>query len=370
MSGPSGPLRGLKIVEFAGIGPAPMCGMLMSDLGADVVRIDRPGADYDRFTVESRGRRSVVLDLKTDAGREAALRLIGVADALIEGFRPGVMERLGLGPETVLKRNPRLAYGRMTGWGQTGPYSASAGHDINYIALTGALHAIGSKDRPAIPLNLVGDFGGGAVVLAFGLLAAILHAQKTGEGQAVDCAMSDGTIALMGLLYGHFGRGDWLDRRESNIIDGGSHFYNVYQCSDGRWISLGSIEPQFYARLLAAVGAQDMDFAEQHDQARWPRLKEKLAAIIATRTSEEWRRILEAADLCYAPVLSMAEAPRHPHNLAREAFVEVDGVIQPAPVPKFSRTPGAVQHGPVPAGSGGESVFRDWGVEGNWVEQK
>jgi alpha-methylacyl-CoA racemase len=363
MSGASGPLVGLKVLEFAGIGPAPMCGMLMSDLGADVVRIDRPGATYDRFTVESRGRRSVALDLKTDSGREAALRLIGAADALIEGFRPGVMERMGLGPDVALGRNPRLAYGRMTGWGQTGPFAASAGHDINYIALTGALHAIGPEERPTIPLNLVGDFGGGALVLAFGLLAAVMHARTTGEGQVVDCAMSDGTIALMGLLYGHFARGDWLDRRESNIIDGGSHFYNVYQCSDGRWIALGSIEPQFYARLLAFVGVEDMDFAEQHDQARWPRLKEKLAAIIATRTSEEWRQILEDADLCYAPVLSMAEAPQHPHNLAREAFVEVDGVVQPAPVPKFSRTPGAVQHGRVKAGADGESVFKAWGVE-------
>ena len=362
MSGRAGPLVGLRMVEFAGIGPAPMCGMLMSDLGADVVRIDRPGTEYDRFTVESRGRRSVVLDLKTPGGQRDALRLIGAADALIEGFRPGVMERLGLGPEPVLAANPRLVYGRMTGWGQSGPYAQAAGHDINYVALTGALHALGPKDKPAVPLNLIGDFGGGALYLAFGVLAAVLHARQTGEGQVVDCAMSDGTISLMGLLYGHFARGDWLDQRESNIIDGGSHFYNVYQCADGRWISLASIEPQFYGRLLAAAGSEDEDFADQHDQARWPRLKEKMAAIIAGRTSDEWRQIMEGADLCYAPVLSIAEAPTHPHNRAREAFVEIDGVIQPGPAPKFSRTPGKVQHGPVAAGAHNGAVFEDWGV--------
>jgi alpha-methylacyl-CoA racemase len=359
MSGASGPLKGLKVVEFAGIGPAPMCGMLLSDLGADVVRIDRPGAAHDRFTVEARGRRSVQLDLKSREGRDGALRLLQVADALIEGFRPGVMERLGLGPEPVLAANPRLVYGRVTGWGQTGPYAQAAGHDINYIALTGALHAIGPKDRPAIPLNLIGDFGGGALVLAFGLVSAILHARDAGEGQVVDCAMSEGTIALMGMLYGHLQRGTWADERESNIIDGGSPFYNVYQCADGHWIALGSIEPQFYGRMLERLGlAADPDFAEQHDQALWPKLKQRLAALFATRTRAEWTALLEDADLCFAPVLSMAEAPRHPHNRAREAFVELDGVVQPAPVPRFSRTPGQVQ-----APSADEDVFAAWGVE-------
>jgi alpha-methylacyl-CoA racemase len=359
MSGASGPLKGLKVVEFAGIGPAPMCGMLLSDLGADVVRIDRPGAAYDRFTVEARGRRAVQLDLKAEAGRRGALALLQVADALIEGFRPGVMERLGLGPGPVLAANPRLVYGRMTGWGQTGPYAQSAGHDINYIALTGALHAIGPKEKPAIPLNLVGDFGGGALVLAFGLVSALLHARATGEGQVVDCAMSEGTIALMGMLYGHLQRGTWSDRRESNIIDGGSHFYNAYRCADGEWISLAAIEPQFYARLLERLGLKDdPDFADQHDQARWPRLKGKLAAIFAGRSRAEWAALLEDADLCFAPVLSMTEAPRHPHNRAREAFVELAGVLQPAPVPRFSRTPGQVQTPPAD-----EDVFAAWGVQ-------
>jgi alpha-methylacyl-CoA racemase len=346
MGEPSGPLKGLRVIEFAGIGPAPMCGMLMSDLGADVVRIDRPGAAYDRFAIEARGRRSVRLDLKSDVGLRNALDLVGAADALIEGFRPGVMERLGLGPEIVLQRNRGLVYGRMTGWGQTGPYAQSAGHDINYIAVTGALHAMGPPERPAIPLNLVGDFGGGALVLAFGVVSAVLHARETGEGQVVDCAMAEGTIALMGMLYGHLQRGGWLDRRESNIIDGGSPFYNVYRCSDGGWISLGSIEPQFYARLLQALGVADPDFEAQHDQSRWPRLREKLAGVIATRTRAEWTAVLEGADLCFAPVLSMTEAPAHPQNKARGAFVEVDGVLQPAPVPRFSQTPGAIQGGP------------------------
>jgi alpha-methylacyl-CoA racemase len=352
----------LKVVEFAGIGPAPMCAMLMSDLGADVVRIEKPGFSPDRFMIEMRGRHRVALDLKTDFGRESALRLVSAADALIEGFRPGVMERLGLGPETALARNPALAYGRMTGWGQTGPYAHQAGHDINYIALTGALHAIGPAERPAIPLNLVGDFGGGAMMLAFGLLAAILNARATGQGQVVDCAMTDGTIALMGMLYGHLQRGTWKDQRESNIIDGGSHFYNVYQCADGEWIALGAIEPQFYDALMQRIGAADPDFAAQHDQSGWPDLKKKLAALIATRSRAEWLDLMQGADVCVAPVLGMTEAFDHPHNQAREAFVRRDGVIQPGPVPKFSRTPGAVQNAPTEPVMDIDAVFRSWGL--------
>ena len=357
-----GPLAGLKVLELAGLGPAPVCGMLLSDLGADVVRIDRPGAKYDRFSVEMRGRRSVAIDLKGDPGRETALRLIERADLLIEGFRPGVMERLGVGPDVALARNPRLVYGRMTGWGQTGPYAAMAGHDINYIAVTGALHAIGPVDHPVPPLNLVGDFGGGALYLAFGLLAALRHAEQTGQGQGIDCAMSDGTISLMGLLYGHFARGDWQDRRGVNIIDGGAHFYNCYRCADGHWIALGAIEPQFYATLLERAEIDDPSFTAQMDQATWPDLKSRLAAVIAQRTRAEWCALLEGTDACFAPVLSMAEAPEHPHNAARHAFTEVDGVLQPSPAPRFSRTPGVIQGPPVDAGKGAASVFADWSV--------
>ncbi len=354
-----GPLEGLKLVEFAGLGPAPMCAMLMADLGADVVRVERPGAVYDRFTVERRGRNLLTLDLKSDAGRDAALRLIGAADALVEGFRPGVMERLGLGPDIALGRNPRLAYGRMTGWGQTGPYAQDAGHDINYIAISGALHAIGPAERPSVPLNLVGDFGAGAMLMAFGLLAAVMRARETGTGQVVDAAMSDGTVALMGMLYGHLQRGTWRDAREANIIDGGSHFYNVYRCADGEWIALGAIEPQFYAAFLEAAGISDPDFADQHDQGNWPRLKEKLAALFAARPRGEWLEILGGADCCAAPVRSMTAAPDDPHNRAREAFVQVDGVTQPGPVPKFSGTPGAARP-PAPADL--ETVLARWGA--------
>jgi len=358
-----GPLTDLKVLEFAGMGPAPMAGMLLSDMGADVVRIDRPGAIYDRFAVETRGRRSIVLDCKDPAGCETACRLAEGADLLIEGFRPGVMERLGLGPEVLLARNPRLVYGRMTGWGQSGPMAARAGHDINYIALTGALHATGPAERPVPPLNLIGDFGGGALYLVVGLLAALHHARATGEGQVVDAAMTDGTIGLMSLLYGHFARGTWIDRREANIIDGGAHFYNCYCCADGHWIALGAIEPQFYATLLERAEVNDPEFAEQMDQGRWPELKRRTARLIQQRTRAQWTALLGDCDACFTPVITMAEAPKHPHNRARKAFVEVEGVQQPAPAPRFSATPGAVQHGPVQAGSGAEAALADWGVQ-------
>jgi alpha-methylacyl-CoA racemase len=337
--------------------------MLLSDLGADVVRIDRPGKTADRFSVEARGRRSITLDLKTDDGRETALRLAGKAEALIEGFRPGVMERLGLGPEAAHVRNPRLVYARMTGWGQTGPLAPAPGHDIDYIALSGALHAIGPKERPAIPINLVGDFGGGALYLAMGVLAGVIHARATGEGQTIDAAMTDGAISLMGMFYGHLARGTWEDARQANIIDGGAHFYNVYPCKDGKWIALGAIEPQFYAALVRLAGLEDPAFEIQGDRARWPELKEKVAAVIVTRTRAEWMAALEGTDACAAPVMSLAEAPQHPHNVARGSFVEVDGVTQPAPAPRFSKTPGAVQRSPAEAASLGEQALRDWAVE-------
>ena len=359
----SGPLRGLRVLEFAGLGPAPFCGMLLSDLGADVLRIDRPGAHYDRHAIETRGRRSLVLDLKQPADRETALRLSARADALIEGFRPGVMERLGLGPEVALARNPRLVYGRMTGWGQTGPYAARAGHDIDYIALSGALHATGPRERPVPPLNLVGDFGGGALYLAFGVLAALRHVARTGEGQVIDCAMSDGSISLMALLYGHLSRGTWRDQRESNLIDGGSHFYNVYRCADGQWIAIGAIEPAFYATLVECAGLDAQVFANRQSEADWPALRERLAAVIATRSRDAWCALLEQSDCCFAPVLSMSEAPLHPHNQARSAFTVLDGVTQPAPAPRFSRTPGAIQSPPCEAGVNGDRALAEWGVE-------
>jgi len=361
-----GPLSGIKVLEFAGMGPGPVCGMLLSDLGADVLRIDRPGASYDRYMVETRGRRSLVVDLKTEQGRQGVLALTEKADLLVEGFRPGVMERMGLAPDTVLARNPRLVYGRMTGWGQSGPYADMAGHDINYIAITGALHGIGPAERPVPPLNLVGDFGGGALYLAFGLLAGLRHAEQTGEGQVIDCAMTDGTIGLMGMLYGHLARGTWQDRRGVNIIDGGSHFYNCYQCSDGHWIALGAIEPQFYDELRRRAKLDDPAFDRQLAQEDWSVLKERLAGIIATRSRNDWAALLEGSDACFAPVMSMAEAPLHPHNVARGAFVVVDDVTQPAPSPRFSRTPGAIQAPPVEAGVGGKEAACEWGVNFNW----
>jgi len=358
-----GPLTGLKVVEFAGIGPGPFCGMLLSDLGADVVRIDRIGGRGGaRTDVTSRGRRSVALDLKDPAAVETALRLMDLADIVFEGFRPGVMERLGLGPDVALKRNPRLVFGRMTGWGQTGPLSQAAGHDINYIALVGALHAIGPKDRPAPPLNLVGDFGGGALYLAFGLLAAVIHARQTGVGQVVDCAMTDGAASLMAMFYGMTAAGGWSGERRANLLDGGAHFYDAYECADGRFIALGSIEPQFYALLLEKAGIDDPAFRAQMDRSAWPQLKVKLEAVIRTKTREEWREIMEGSDVCFAPVLGLEEAPRHPHNAARETFVEVEGVVQPGPAPRFSATPGKVQGPPPAVGADTQAVLADWGV--------
>ncbi|HYG27243.1 MAG TPA: CaiB/BaiF CoA-transferase family protein, partial [Caulobacteraceae bacterium] len=313
-----GPLSGLKVLEFAGIGPGPFCGMLLSDLGADVVRIDRKGSGRSSpADITARGRRSVALDLKQPAAVETCLKLMESADAVFEGFRPGVMERLGLGPEVALQRNPRLVYGRMTGWGQTGPYAKAAGHDMNYIAITGALHAIGTDEKPVPPLNLVGDFGGGALYLAFGLLAGVLSARETGKGQVIDCAMSDGAASLMAMFYGFKAGGGWKEERRSNLLDGGAHFYDTYQCSDGRWISIGSIEPQFYALLLEKTGITDPEFSNQMSRDHWPSLREKLAGVIATKTQAEWCDLMEATDVCFAPVLTLDEAPRHAHNQAR-----------------------------------------------------
>ncbi|MEO1475196.1 MAG: CaiB/BaiF CoA-transferase family protein [Pseudomonadota bacterium] len=359
-----GPLSGIKIVEFAGIGPGPFCGMLLSDQGADVVRIDRPSSRAGNPTdVNSRGRRSIALDLKSEDGLETALRLIEKADGLIEGYRPGVMERLGLGPDTALERNPRLVYGRMTGWGQTGTLAHAAGHDLNYIALTGALHAMGHQDRrPSPPLNLVGDYGGGALYLAFGLCAGILSAKATGKGQVVDCAMTDGAASLASMFYGMRAAGIWTDDREANLLDGGAHFYDTYECSDSKWISVGSIEPQFYALLIEKAGLNDPEFKAQMDKSKWPDLKTKIANIFKSKTRDEWCEIMEGTDVCFAPVLSMAEAPEHPHNKARETFVTEAGVVQPAPAPRFLGTPGAIQGPPPGIGQHTDEILSDWGV--------
>ncbi len=360
-----GPLSGLKVVEFAGIGPGPFCGMLLSDLGADVVRIDRKGSGRSSpADVTARGRRSVALDLKQPAAVEACLKLMESADAVFEGFRPGVMERLGLGPDVALNRNPKLVYGRMTGWGQTGPYAKAAGHDMNYIAITGALHAIGTKEKPVPPLNLVGDFGGGALYLAFGLLAGVIQARETGKGQVIDCAMTDGSASLMAMFYGFKGMGIWTDERRANLLDGGAHFYDTYQCSDGRWVSIGSIEPQFYALLLEKTGISDLQFSNQMSRGEWPELREKLAAVIATKTQAEWTEIMEATDVCFAPVLTLEEAPKHAHNAARQTFVEVAGVTQPAPAPRFSATPGEIQGPPPAIGAHNDEALGDWGFSG------
>jgi len=371
-----GVLSGYKIVEFAGIGPAPMCAMLLSDMGAEVLRIDRAedanlGIPTDaKFSVLQRGRRSVALDLKKKEGTEAALKLIEKADALIEGFRPGVMERLGLGPDVCLTRNPRLVFGRMTGWGQDGPLAHAAGHDINYIALTGALHSIGRKgEAPVPPLNLVGDFGGGGAYLALGVVAALLEAQKSGKGQVIDVAMIDGASSLMAAIYGLRAAGRWTDTRGDNILDTGAHYYDVYETSDGKYVSIGSIEPKFYAELLRLSGLEHEELPRQNDKNAWPALKERVAAVFRSKTRDEWCRIMEGSDICFAPVLSMQEAPKHPHNSQRGTFVEVDGVVQPAPAPRFSRTPSAIQCPPAQPGEHTEEALKDWGFSATDVEQ-
>jgi alpha-methylacyl-CoA racemase len=356
-----GPLQGIKVVEFAGIGPGPFCAMLLSDMGADVIRIDRKGGrSPHKAEVGMRGRRAVALDMKKPEGVEAALKLIDKADALIEGFRPGVMERLGVGPDVCLKRNPKLVYGRMTGWGQTGPLANAAGHDINYIALTGALHAIGlAGGKPVPPLNLVGDFGGGALYLAFGVVCGLVEAKRSGKGQVVDAAMTDGASSLMAMFYGMTATGMWQDKRGSNLLDSGAHFYGAYETKDGKYIALGSIEPQFYRELVEKAHLTDPEFAAQMDRNAWPSLKEKLAAVIKTKTRDEWDAIMLGTDICYAPVLSLAEAPKHPHNVARKTFIEVEGVMQPAPAPRFSRTVPEVQ-GP-PQAADNPASLSAWG---------
>jgi alpha-methylacyl-CoA racemase len=362
----SGPLSGIKVVEMVGIGPAPFCAMMLSDMGATVIRIDQPqksrAALEPRFDVLARGRSSIALNLKQTEAKDVALELIAQADVLIEGFRPGVMERLGLGPEVCLQRNPRLIYGRMTGWGQTGPLAQAAGHDLNYIALSGMLQAMGrGNDSPPPPLNLVGDFGGGAMMLAFGIVCALLETSRSKRGQVIDAAMTDGSALLGALMYGMHAGGRWTTQRSANLLDGGAHFYDTYICADGKFIAVGAIEPQFYAELLQRMGITDEEFRHQMNPSHWPALKQKLAAHIKTKTRDEWSNFLEGSDVCFAPVLDMTEAPAHPHNRARGTFIEIDGVIQPAPAPRYSRTPAQVQRPPAIRGEQAESILREWG---------
>jgi alpha-methylacyl-CoA racemase len=357
-----GPLSGLRAVEFTGLGPAPFASMLLADLGADIVRIDRPGRGACLPTdITNRSRRSVELDLKTPSGVETALDLVARADILIEGFRPGVMERLGLGPEVALARNPRLVYGRMTGWGQSGPLSHAAGHDINYIALTGALAAIGPGDgRPVPPLNLVGDYGGGALYLVVGILSAMLSCRQTGKGQVVDCAMCDGVSHLLSLFHSLHAAGEWVERREANLLDGGAHFYGTYTCADGAFVAVGALEPQFYAELCRRAGLDPAVFADQEDRTRWPDLRARAAAIFRQRTRAEWCALLEGTDACFAPVLTLREAPEHPHMRARGTFVEIGGIVQAAPAPRFSLTPAPTPTQPPLAPTPASDVLLAW----------
>jgi alpha-methylacyl-CoA racemase len=358
-----GPLNGLKVLEFAGIGPGPFAAMLFSDMGADVLRIDRPGArDPAPADLDARGRRSVMLDLKQPAAAHLCLELCQSAEVVIEGMRPGVMERLGLGPEAMHSRNPRLVYGRMTGWGQHGPNSPNAGHDINYLSLSGALHAIGGADKPVPPLNLVADYGGGALLLAAGVLAALLHARTSGQGQVVDAAMTDGAAYLMTMFYGMLAGGQWTDQRAANTLDGGAPFYDTYQCRDGKWLSVAPIEPQFRALLLEKIGGDERLGTIPLDRAAWPEVKGALREIFATRTRAEWCSLLEDTDACVAPVLSLREAPAHPHNVARGTFVDLAGITAPAPAPRFSSTPSRIQHAPAPIGKSSGATLRDWGI--------
>lgn len=363
-----GPLAGTKIIEMAGIGPGPMCAMLLADLGAEVVRIDRMaaadlGMPRDPKTdLLLRGRRSLAVDLKTPEGVACVLRLIESADALIEGFRPGVMERLGLGPDVCSARNSRLVYGRMTGWGQEGPLAQAAGHDINYISLVGALDAIGREgEAPIHPLNLVGDFGGGALYLVVGLLAGIIEAQRSNQGQVVDCAMTDGTASLMTMFYGMSAANRWHSERGTNAIDTGSHFYNVYETKDGKYVSVGSIERKFYHVLLEKLDLNVAELPPQHDSAGWSAMKARLAEAFRNKTRDEWCALMEGSDVCFAPVLNMEESMHHPHNVARDTFVTLNGVTQPAPAPRFSRTPGEISKPPSIPGENSTQILLDWG---------
>jgi alpha-methylacyl-CoA racemase len=359
-----GPLTGLRVIELAGLGPAPHAAMILGDLGADVVRVERPRGGLDpaggRTDYTLRSRRSLAADLKTDAGRDLVLRLAAKADVLLEGYRPGVAERLGVGPQECHAVNPALVYGRITGWGQDGPMSAQAGHDINYISLTGALHAIGAGDRPAVPLNLVGDFGGGSMLLVAGVLAGLWERQRSGTGQVVDAAMVDGASVLLQMMWAFRGAGAWTDDRSANLLDGGAPFYDTYTCADGRWIAVGALEPQFYAQFLAGLGIAGEDLPAQMDRSGWPRLRVRFTEVIASRTRDEWAATFGGTDACVTPVLSFGEAARDPHLTARETVITLDGIPQAAPAPRFSRTPPATPSPPPVPGGDTEAVLADW----------
>jgi len=374
----SGPLSGRRIIEIAGIGPGPFAAMMLSDMGAEVIRVERtqavrgPAPDSAHWDVLLRGRRNIAIDLKSPDGIATLLELVKGADALIEGFRPGVMERLGVGPEDCAKVNPKLVYGRMTGWGQDGPYGPRAGHDINYIALAGALaHFSRAGEAPVPPLNMVGDFGGGGMYLAFGVVCALLEAERSGKGQVVDAAMVDGAASLMSMFWGFKNIGLFNENAPgTNLLDTGAHFYDVFECNDGKYVSIGSIEPQFYALLLEKTGLQnDERFAKQMDQSQWPALKETLRGVFATKTQAEWCQIMEGTDVCFAPVLTMSEAAAHPHNVERKTFIEIDGVTQPAPAPRFSRTTTQVSTPPAHPGQHTREILTDWGIPQDRIEQ-
>jgi alpha-methylacyl-CoA racemase len=358
----SGPLSGLRVIELAGIGPGPVTGRMLADMGAEVVRVERPGQSQDvAYPVSMRGRRAVVLDLKAPGGTEALLALIEKADVVIEPYRPGVAERLGIGPDVCLDRNPRLVYGRMTGWGQDGPWANMAGHDIGYIAITGALNAIGRADGPPTPpLNLLGDFGGGTMFLLVGILAALWERERSGRGQVIDAAIVDGTASLTSYIYGMRARGAWTDERGSNRLDTGAPYYDVYETSDSRWMAVGAIEPQFWAELVRLLDLADLP--DQNDTARWPELRERLAARFRERTRDDWAQVFDGTDACVAPILTWTEAQHHPHLAARGTIVDADGVPQPAPAPRFSRTPGSVPSPSRPSGTDTRAVLTDWGV--------
>ena len=369
-----GALDGVRVIELAGIGPGPFCGMMLADQGAEVIQVDRAaavrGGDPARppGNVNGRGRRSIGVDLKSPEGVETVLRLVEGAGMVFEGFRPGVAERLGVGPDDCLARNPAIVYGRMTGWGQDGPYSSMAGHDINYIALAGVLAHIGRSDSgPVPPMNLVGDFGGGGMYLAYGMVCALLEARNSGKGQVVDAAMVDGAASLMSFIHGMLASGFHSPERGTNLLDTGAHFYDVYECADGGWISLGSIEPQFYAELLDKLGLDAERFGKQNDRDLWPELSEEIAADVRMKTRDQWDAILEGSDVCYAPVLTVDEATRHPHNVARGTFIDVGGITQPGPAPRLSRTPGEVRRPPAHAGQHTDEVLSEAGFDDDEV---
>jgi len=363
-----GPLKDTRIIELAGIGPGPFCATLLADMGAEVIRVDRTRPSglglptETRFDVLGRNRRSVAIDLKSPDGAEALLKLVERADALIEGFRPGVVETLGVGPDVCMSRNKKLVFGRMTGWGQTGPWASAAGHDINYIALSGALHAIGSADGPPIPpLNLVGDFGGGAMFLAVGVLAAMLEARNSGMGQVVDTSMVEGSAYLSMMFHGLLAAGSWTEERGRNVVDGGAHFYGVYETKDGKYVSIGSIEAKFYELLLERSGADRAKLSDQWTAADWPAKRKLLEEVFRSKTRDEWDGIMAGTDVCYAPVLNFSEATGHPHNKARGSFIDLNGVTQPGPAPRFSRTQSEVARGPAIEGEHTNEILADWG---------